>query len=124
MRSLASPPVLIRNFRACRLEAQIAAAASERAQVTKRREAATAKAAEAREQIESHRSAARAARERSDELAALLSEKNDEHQEAIAAQGKASRALSDGRLELAMTSERRANLKTREKEARTSRERP
>ena len=99
-----------------RLEAQIAAAASERAQVTKRREAATAKAAEAREQIESHRSAARAARERSDELAALLSEKNDEHQEAIAAQGKASRALSDGRLELAMTSERRANLKTREKE--------
>lgn len=99
-----------------RLEAQIAAAASERAQVTKRREAATAKAAEAREQIESHRSAARAARERADELAALLSEKNDEHQEAIAAQGKASRALSDGRLELAMTSERRANLKTREKE--------
>ncbi len=99
-----------------RLEAQIAAASSERAQVTKRREAATAKAAEAREQIESHRSAARAARERSDELASLLSEKNDEHQEAIAAQGKASRALSDGRLELAMTSERRANLKTREKE--------
>ncbi len=99
-----------------RLEAQISAAVSERSQVTKRREASREKAAEARGEIEDHRAAARAARERADALASELSEKNDEHQEAISAQGKASRALSDGRLELAMTSERRANLQTRERE--------
>ena len=99
-----------------RLEAQISAAASERSQVTKRREAAATRAAEAREQIEGHRRAARAARERAEELAQTLSEKNDEHQDAIAAQGKASRALSDARLELAMTSERRANAQRRQRE--------
>ena len=99
-----------------RLEAQISAAASERAQVTKRREAAATRAAEAREEIEGHRRAARAARERAEALAAELSDKNDAHQQAIAEQGRANRALSDARLELAMTSERRANLKTRERE--------
>lgn len=99
-----------------RLEAQLAGFISERAQVVKRREASAERAAEAREQIEGHRAAARAARERADALASELSEKNDAHQEAIAAQGKASRALSNARLELAMTSERRANLETRERE--------
>ncbi|MDM8270429.1 chromosome segregation protein SMC [Thermophilibacter provencensis] len=99
-----------------RLEAQISAASSERSQVTKRREAAATRAAEAREQIEGHRRAARSARARAEELADALSQKNDEHQDAIAAQGKASRALSDARLELAMTSERRANAQRRERE--------
>ena len=99
-----------------RLEAQLSSAASERAQVEKRREAASERAAEARSQIEDHRAAARAARERAEELAAELSEKADAHEGAIAEQGKASRALSDARLELAMTSERRANLVSREKE--------
>ena len=99
-----------------RLEAQLASARSEHAQVLKRREAAAAKAADARDQIEGHRAAAREARELADELAATLSEQNDAHQEAIAAQGKASRALSDARLELAMASERRANLASRESE--------
>ncbi|OUP39623.1 chromosome segregation protein SMC [Olsenella sp. An188] len=99
-----------------RLEAQLAAASSERAQVTKRREASAERAAAAREQIEDHRAAARAARERADALATELSEKSDAHQEAVAAQGKASRELSDARLELAMASERRANLETRASE--------
>ena len=99
-----------------RLEAQLAAATSERAQVTKRREASLQRAAEARTQIEEHRAAARAARERADELAGRLAERTAEHEEAVRAQGKASRELSDGRLELAMTSERRAGLERRERE--------
>ena len=99
-----------------RLEAQLAAATSERAQVTKRREASLQRAAEARAQIEEHRAAARAARERADELAGRLAERTAEHEEAVRAQGKASRELSDGRLELAMTSERRAGLERRERE--------
>ncbi|MBE5024566.1 chromosome segregation protein SMC [Olsenella sp. DSM 107455] len=99
-----------------RLEAQLSGAASERAQVTKRREASAERAAEARSQIEDHRAAARAARELADELAATLSERSDEHQEAVGAQGKASKQLSDARLELAMCAERRASLERRERE--------
>ncbi|HIY51295.1 MAG TPA: chromosome segregation protein SMC [Candidatus Olsenella avicola] len=99
-----------------RLEAQLSSAASERAQVTKRREASRQRAAEARERIEGHRAAARAARERADELAASLSERSEEHEEAIREQGRASRALSDARLELAMATERRGSLATRERE--------
>ncbi len=99
-----------------RLEAQLAGFISERSQVLKRREASAERAAEARGLIDEHRAAARAARERADALAGELSEKSDAHQDAIAEQGKASRALSDARLELAMTSERRANLETRERD--------
>ena len=99
-----------------RLESQLANAVSERSQVTKRRAASAERAADAREKIEEHRSAARAARERADELSQSLSERTAEHEEAIRAQGKASKELSDGRLELAMTSERRANLERRERE--------
>ena len=99
-----------------RLEAQLAGAASERAQVTKRREASAERAAAARAQIEEHRSAARAARELADELAGRLAERTAEHEEAVRAQGKASKELSDGRLELAMTSERRAGLERRDRE--------
>ena len=99
-----------------RLEAQLASAVSEHAQVTKRREASAERAAEARTQIEEHRSAARAARELADELAGRLAERTAEHEAAIRAQGKASKELSDGRLELAMTSERRAGLERRERE--------
>ena len=99
-----------------RLEAQLASAVSEHAQVTKRREASAERAAEARTQIEEHRSAARAARELADELAGRLAERTAEHEAAIRAQGKASKELSDGRLELAMTSERRSGLERRERE--------
>ena len=99
-----------------RLEAQLAGAASERAQVTKRREASAERAAAARAQIEEHRSAARAARELADELAGRLAERTAEHEEAVRAQGRASKELSDGRLELAMTSERRAGLERRDRE--------
>ena len=99
-----------------RLEAQLASAASERAQVTKRREASRQRAAEAREEIEGHRAAARAARERADELASALSERSEEHEEAIREQGRTSRELSDARLELAMATERRGSLATRERE--------
>ena len=99
-----------------RLESQLASAASERAQVTKRREASAERAAAARTQIEEHRSAARAARELADELAGRLSERTAEHEEAVRAQGRASKELSDGRLELAMTSERRAGLERRDRE--------
>ena len=99
-----------------RLEAQLAGAASERAQVTKRRETAAARAAEARAQIEDHRAAARAARTLADELAESLSARADEHEEAVRAQGKASKQLSDARLELAMCAERRASLERRERE--------
>ena len=99
-----------------RLEAQLANSVSERAQVTKRRAASAERAAAARTQIEEHRSAARAARESADELAGSLSERTAEHEAAVRAQGKASKELSDGRLELAMTSERRAGLERRERE--------
>ena len=99
-----------------RLESQLASAVSERAQVTKRRAASAERAADARGRIEEHRAAARAARERADELSQSLSERTAEHEDAIRAQGKASKELSDGRLELAMTSERRANLERRERE--------
>ena len=99
-----------------RLEAQLASAISERAQVTKRRASAAERAAAAREQIEQHRGAARAARERADELAGRLAERTAEHDAAVRAQGTASKELSDGRLELAMTSERRAALERRERE--------
>ena len=99
-----------------RLEAQLANATSERAQVTKRRAASAERAAAARAQIEEHRSAARAAREQADELAGRLSERTAEHEAAVRDQGKASKALSDGRLELAMTSERRAGLERRDRE--------
>ena len=99
-----------------RLEAQLASSVSERAQVTKRRAASAERAAAARTQIEEHRSAARAARELADELAGRLSERTAEHEAAVRAQGKASKELSDGRLELAMTSERRAGLERRERE--------
>ncbi len=96
-----------------RLEAQLAHATSERAQVTKAREAAQARASESQGQIDAHRAAARAARVRADELSGRLTEKKDEHEEAIRAQGKASHALSDARLELAMVTERRRNLESR-----------
>ena len=99
-----------------RLESQLANAVSERSQVTKRRAASAERAADARGRIEEHRAAARAARERADELSQSLSERTAEHEEAIRAQGKASKELSDGRLELAMTSERRANLERRERD--------
>ena len=99
-----------------RLEAQLASARSELAQVEKRRAASRERAREARGKIDGHRAAAREARERADELAAELSERSDAHEEAIREQGRASRELSDARLELAMASERRGNLATRERE--------
>ena len=82
----------------------------------KRRAASRERAREARGKIDGHRAAAREARERADELAAELSERSDAHEEAIREQGRASRELSDARLELAMASERRGNLATRERE--------
>ena len=97
-----------------RLEAQLSSAASERAQVTKRREASQARAAEAREKIAGHREAAQAAREEADELASQLSDRSEEHEAAIREQGRASRALSDARLELARATERKASLTSRE----------
>ncbi len=99
-----------------RLEAQLSSAASERAQVTKRREASQARAAEARQRIAGHREAARAAREQADELAGQLADRSDEHEAAIREQGRASRALSDARLELARATERKASLAARERE--------
>jgi chromosome segregation protein len=96
-----------------RLEAQLAHATSERTQVTKAREAAQARGSESQGKIDAHRAAARAARARADELASRLAEKKDAHEEAIRTQGKASHALSDARLELAMASERRRNLDAR-----------
>lgn len=99
-----------------RLEALLSGAASERAQVTRRREAASEKAAEARRQIDGHRAAARAARERAEALEGELSALADEHEEAIRAQGQASRALSDARLEAAMAKERKGNLASRERD--------
>ena len=99
-----------------RLEAQLSSAASERAQVTKRREASQARADGARGQIEDHREAARAAREQADELASQLADRSEEHEAAIREQGRASRALSDARLELARATERRGSLAARESE--------
>ncbi len=99
-----------------RLESQHAGALSERAQVTHRREAAAEKAAEARRHIEEHRAAAKEASRLADELAAELEEKNKAHEEASRVSGRANHELSDARLELAMATERRGNIATRERD--------
>ncbi len=99
-----------------RLESQHAGALSERAQVTHRREAAAEKAADARRHIEEHRAAAKEASNLAAELSAELEEKNKEHEEASRVSGRANHELSDARLELAMATERRGNIATRERD--------
>ena len=99
-----------------RLESQHANALSERAQVTHRREAAAEKAADARRHIEEHRAAAKEASKLADELAAELKEKNEALEQAQRASGRANHELSDARLELAMATERRGNIATRERD--------
>ncbi|WP_321973518.1 chromosome segregation protein SMC [Paratractidigestivibacter sp.] len=99
-----------------RLESQHAGALSERAQVTHRREAAQQKAADARRHIEQHRAAAKQANALADEVARELKEKNDALEQAQRSSGKANRELSDARLELAMATERRGNISSRERD--------
>ena len=99
-----------------RLESQHAAAVSERAQVQHRREAASQKTADAKRHIEEHRAAAREASDLAEELAYELAEKRDAHEDAARESGQANRALSDARLELAMATERRSSLESRERD--------
>ena len=99
-----------------RLESQHAAALSEKAQVTKRREAAQEKAADARKHIEEHRAAAKAANELAEELAEELKGVQADHEDAIRESGKANHALSEARMELAMATERVKSLASRERD--------
>ena len=99
-----------------RLEGQLSSATSEREQVTRSRASAAQKAERARGQVEGHRAAAKAATARAEELAHQLEDVRAQHEDAIHAQGKASHDLSDGRIQLAMTGERRQNLERRERD--------
>ncbi len=99
-----------------RLEAQRNQAASEQAQLEKRRTAASEKAEEARPQIERHKAAAEAAEARAAELGRTLEDVSRERGAASRAESDASERLAEARLQLATIVERRNHLAVREEE--------
>lgn len=104
-----------------RLSAQRDSAKNERAQVEKTRATAAEKIEKARTEVKQHRDAAHEAADKAAELSRRLDEINQERGQASAEERDKSSQLSDGKLKLATTIERRNHLESREKElARTA----
>lgn len=99
-----------------RLEAQIRKAESERAQVTKGREAAAARTGKARQEVERHKAAAEAAKERAARLSDELDEVSGKRQQASRKENDLEGRLSEAKLKLATVSERKNHLAVREEQ--------
>ena len=97
-----------------RLDAQIAKAKGERAQVEESRAATAEKALEARGAIEGHRTAASAARSEAKDLAIQAEAATLALNAAAEAERETQNGLSEQRLQLAMARERKGNLSRRE----------
>ena len=99
-----------------RLSGQRDSARHERAQVEKSRAAAAQKTEAARKEVRQHRDAAHAASEKSAELSTRLDEIGRERSQAAADERDKQSRLSDGKLRMATTVERRNHLESREAE--------
>ena len=99
-----------------RLEGQVASSQAELKQVSTSREQAKERAQEARAHIDEHKRAAEEAKTRMESLASELKELQDQHEDAIRAQGRANRELSDAKTDLTVAKERATSMASRQAE--------
>ena len=99
-----------------RLEGQVASSQAELKQVSTSREQAKERAQEAHTHIDEHKRAAEEAKARMESLASELKELQDQHEDAIRAQGRANRELSDAKTDLTVAKERATSMASRQAE--------
>ena len=99
-----------------RLEGQVASSQAELKQVSTSREQAKERAQEARAHIDEHKRAAEEAKASMESLASELKELQDQHEDAIRAQGRANRELSDAKTDLTVAKERATSMASRQAE--------